>query len=170
MVSRLRFELDSLRVATPCPVSWDSMTGDARKRFCGQCRLHVYDVSELTRGEAASLLRKGEGRVCMRMRRRADGRIVTKDCGRVRAALERRVAWMRAAAASVLAVLGFTGCGRDSQDPKPASDAGAPAERPEMGDVAVPPREPTMGLVAVPRSSEPGSEMGGVGAPPPASR
>ena len=40
---------DTLRIATPCTASWDAMSvdvksGDARKRFCGQCRLNVYDV------------------------------------------------------------------------------------------------------------------------------
>lgn len=175
-------DLDSLRIATPCTVSWDAMTGDARKRFCGQCRLNVYDVSALTRGEAEALVTRGEGRVCLRLHRRADGRVVTKDCGRVRAAIARRVRWMRAAAASVLAIFGFAGCSRVAEDPQ-ASPGGveAPPLRPSMGDVRVPPDpstmgrpmmgvvrppspplQPTMGEAVATPPSEAGMELGGV--------
>ena len=152
MAARAPIDFDAIRIATPCTASWDAMTGDARKRFCGQCRLHVYDVSELTRGEAGTLLRRGEGRVCLRLHRRADGRIITKDCGRVRAAIERRLRWIRAAAASVLGVLGFAGCSRDALAPKPPS-----------GAVEAPPLRPTMGEAVAPTPlPDPGSEMGGV--------
>ncbi len=152
MAHRTPIDFDSLRIATPCPVSWADMTGDARKRFCGQCSLHVYDVSELTRGEAETLIRSSEGRVCMRLHRRADGRIVTKDCGRVRAAIERRVRWVRAAAASVLAVLGFAACSRGEDAPKPLLAPAAPTDLSEMGDVAVPAEDCVMGIVAPPSS------------------
>lgn len=165
MAPRSPIDLDALRIATPCTASWDAMAGDARKRFCGQCRLNVYDVSELTRGEAETLLRKGEGRFCLRLHRRADGRIVTKDCGRVRAAIERQIRWVRAATASVLAVFGFAGCSRDERDAKPPTDVVAPPTHPLMGDVAMPNPPSSMGLVAAPRPPEPGSEMGGVAAP-----
>lgn len=148
-------DLDALRIATPCPVSWDAMTGDARKRFCGQCRLHVYDVSALTREEATTLIRSSEGRVCLRLHRRADGRVVTKDCGRVRLALERRLRRIRTAAAALLAAVGFAGCAR-RDDATPAS-AGTtpPAGHPTMGDVADPSAvEPhaTMVEVALPQA------------------
>jgi hypothetical protein len=146
------------------------MTGDARKRFCGQCRLNVYDVSELTRGEAEALVTRSEGRICLRLHRRADGRIVTKDCGRVRAAIARRVRRLRAAAASVLAILGFAGCCRVAEEPK-ASPGGVetPPPRPSMGDVCVPPDpstmgRPTMGIVCPP---PPPPAMGEAVAPPP---
>ena len=160
-------DFDALRIATPCTASWDLMTGDARRRFCGQCRLHVYDVSELTRGEAETLLRKGEGRVCMRLHRRADGRIVTKDCGRVRAAIERRIRWVRAAAASVMALLGFAGCSRDDRAPEPRAPGtvATPPERPLMGDVCAPPLRPTMGEAVVPAPPDP--TMGRTVAPVP---
>ena len=34
------------------------MTGDDRVRFCGQCRLHVYDISALTRDEFQGAVRQ----------------------------------------------------------------------------------------------------------------
>ena len=157
MAHRTAIDFDSLRVSTPCQVSWGDMTGDARKRFCGQCSLHVYDVSELTRGEAETLIRKSEGRICMRLHRRADGRIVTKDCGRVRAALERRVRWVRAAAASVLALVGLSACNRSGDGPTPAPAPVAPPDRSEMGDVVMPSKDCVMGIVA-PLHTEPVSE------------
>ena len=54
-------DIDHLRIATPCPVGWDQMTGDSRVRFCDQCRLNVYNIAELRRTEARSLDRVNEG-------------------------------------------------------------------------------------------------------------
>jgi hypothetical protein len=39
--------LDEIEIATPCPASWEAMTGDDRSRFCGQCRLNVYNLSAM---------------------------------------------------------------------------------------------------------------------------
>ena len=72
--------LNRLSVASPCSADWDSMAGDGRVRFCGQCDLHVYNVSEMSRGEAVALITKTEGRLCARFYRRADGTVLTKDC------------------------------------------------------------------------------------------
>ena len=41
--------LDRVRVASPCDADWNEMTGDAHRRHCAQCDLHVYDLSALTR-------------------------------------------------------------------------------------------------------------------------
>ena len=168
-------DLDALRIAIPCTVSWDAMKGDACKRFCGQCRLNVYDVSEMTPGEATTLIRKSEGRVCLRLHRRADGRVVTKDCGRVRLAIERRVRWMRTAAAALFAAIGLAGCSRSNDrsgapTPSPTGVDATSPERPLMGDVAIAP--PTLmgrpkrimgeAIAPPPKPPERGSEMGGV--------
>jgi hypothetical protein len=72
--------LDVLRIASPCDVSWDGMSGDERVRFCAQCRLHVYNLSEMSRSEAEDLVWRTEGRLCVRFYRRSDGRIMTQDC------------------------------------------------------------------------------------------
>lgn len=72
--------LDRLRIATPCPISWDKLTGDSRVRFCDHCQLNVYNISELSRIEAEKLIVSTEGRLCARLFRRADGTILTKDC------------------------------------------------------------------------------------------
>jgi hypothetical protein len=85
-------KLDRLRIATPCPIGWDQMTGDNRIRFCGHCQLNVYNISELSRIEAEKLIASSEGRLCARLFRRADGTILTKDCPVGLRALRRRVA------------------------------------------------------------------------------
>ncbi len=72
--------LDTIRVASPCPANWDEMTGDERSRFCGQCELNVYNLSDMTRQEAEGFLSEKEGRVCVRYYQREDGTIITKDC------------------------------------------------------------------------------------------
>lgn len=74
--------LELVNVTAPCPVPWEGMDGDARVRFCDRCQHHVFDLSALTRAEAEALIREKEGRLCVRFFRRADGRVVTRDCGR----------------------------------------------------------------------------------------
>jgi hypothetical protein len=72
--------LDRLEIATPCKASWDGMSGDDRVRFCGLCKLNVYNLSGMTREQAETLVRTSEGRVCVRMFKRADGTVITQDC------------------------------------------------------------------------------------------
>jgi hypothetical protein len=97
--------LDRVRIATPCSVSWESMNGNEKARFCSQCKLQVYDISKLTRREAVSLITSSEGRICGRLYRRADGTLLTRDCPVGLRALRRRVA--RVAGATLAAVLGL---------------------------------------------------------------
>lgn len=72
--------LAGMKVAAPCAVSWDSMDGDERARFCGQCEKNVYNISEMSSREAVNLVREKEGRLCVRFYRRADGTVMTDNC------------------------------------------------------------------------------------------
>ena len=72
--------LDSVRIATPCNVKWEDMSGDERVRLCAQCALHVYNFENMTSAEVRTLVTTTEGRVCGRFYRRADGTMVTSDC------------------------------------------------------------------------------------------
>ena len=72
--------LDNIRVASPCSADWEQMYGTDRKRFCGDCKLNVYNLSEMTRQEAENFLVGSEGRVCVRFYRRADGTVLTRNC------------------------------------------------------------------------------------------
>lgn len=109
--------LDRVRIASPCPVRWDDMRGDDRKRFCDQCRLNVYNLSAMTREEAAGLVLSAEGRLCAGFFRRADGTILTRDCPvGLRAARAAGAAALRRVAAAVALVAGavlMVGTGRN---------------------------------------------------------
>jgi hypothetical protein len=104
--------LENVRIAAPCPVAWESMTGDARARHCDQCNLKVFNISDMTRDEADAFLRDAAGikaaggRVCAGFWRRSDGTILLKDCpvglAKVRAALARKVSRIAAALALLL--------------------------------------------------------------------
>lgn len=85
-------QLDRLRIASPCPITWEQMKGDERARFCDLCSLHVYNIAELTASEAKSLIANTEGRICARLFRRSDGTVITRDCPVGLRAIRRRVA------------------------------------------------------------------------------
>ena len=97
--------LPQVRINTPCHADWDSMAGDAQKRFCGSCQKHVHDLSQLDAESASELLAKRD--ICIRVRRNADGSVVTKDND-----LSRRN-WLSNCAttvASLMTMLIFGGC------------------------------------------------------------
>ena len=85
-MSAPRINLNVLDVPNPCSVSWESMTGDDRVRFCGQCQKSVYHLSSMTRDEAKEIVALSEGNLCVQFWRRADGTVVTQDCAVVRVA------------------------------------------------------------------------------------
>jgi hypothetical protein len=145
--------LEDIRIASPCHARWDAMTGDDRARHCRSCERTVYNLSALSAEEAAKLFVAHEGRICVRIYRRRDGTIITRDCpvGRserlrkgIRTAIVRTASW--------LGFLPLAGCAVDSmgtvdpgrQPSYKSSDLGSNAV---MGDVVKP----------VPSSKESGS-------------
>src|SRR5262245_4884267 len=72
--------LGRVRVAAPGEAEWKWMYGDDRVRFCGQCSQNVFNLSAMTTEEAEDLIRRAEGRLCVRYYRRSDGSILTKNC------------------------------------------------------------------------------------------
>jgi hypothetical protein len=102
--------LSNIKIASPCSQDWNAMIGTERKRFCGKCRLNVYNLSGMSRAEAESLLLNSEGRLCVRFYRRADGSVLTKDCPVGWQAVKQCVSKTATAAASlVFAALGSIG-------------------------------------------------------------
>ena len=79
-MSNLNSPLKDVRIASPCSADWDKMYGDDRKRFCGDCKLNVYNLSGMTREEAEGLIMRAEGRLCVRFYKRRDGTVITQDC------------------------------------------------------------------------------------------
>jgi len=166
-MSRFSIPLDDIRIASPCPANWDEMYGDDRKRFCGDCKLNVYNLSGMTRDEAEALIMNAEGRLCVRIYRRADGSVITSDCPVGWEKIKQRTRVYATALASLLMAL-FTGVlfvslfsGKESgrtmgelipfatPTPMPLSGAIAPnVNTGVMGNVAVPMQgKPSMGDV-----------------------
>lgn len=52
-------------ISEPCERDWNSMQGDACRRFCDHCQLHVHNLSAMTKEERLLLLSKRQGRVCV---------------------------------------------------------------------------------------------------------
>jgi hypothetical protein len=102
--------LKNISVASPCSQDWNAMIGNERKRYCGDCKLNVYNLSGMTRTEAENLIVNAEGRLCVRFYRRADGSMLTKDCPVGWAAIKRRVSRMAVAVFSLFVGL-ITGLG-----------------------------------------------------------
>jgi hypothetical protein len=72
--------LNNIKIASPCSADWNAMIGDNRKRFCGDCKLNVYNLSDMSKADAENFLLASEGRVCVRFFRRTDGTVLTQDC------------------------------------------------------------------------------------------
>jgi len=112
--------LDRIRIASPCQVSWESMTGSERARFCSQCELHVYDISRLNHKEAVALITNTQGRICGRIHRRADGTVLTRDCPVGLRAIRRRVARIAGSAfAAILTLVSIASGQKGSPDQTP---------------------------------------------------
>lgn len=93
------------RIATPCSVKWDELSGDDKVRYCGQCHLNVLNASAMTENEVLTEIRKAAGgqRVCMRLFRREDGTFITRDCPIGLRALRQRARRVAAWVAGILA-------------------------------------------------------------------
>jgi hypothetical protein len=117
-----KFDVSGLCIASPCSVGWASMAGDERKRHCDLCHLNVYNISELTSVEVESLVGINAGRLCVRMFRRADGTVLTRDCPSGLRTVRKRVA--RFAGATLAAFLGLFSVSfgqKEGEDPIDAS-------------------------------------------------
>jgi hypothetical protein len=171
--------LDLIQVASPCTASWEAMSTlidhaprgarlsqgereerrDERVRFCGECRLNVYNLSEMGREEAEEFVRQREGRMCVRFFRREDGTVLTKDCPvGVRALRQRLVRAVAAICGILFALVSGTLFGnivsrRLPGGLKSPGEAFADWIHPERGFIT--------GTVCPP------AMMGGIAAPPP---
>jgi len=72
--------LEDVAIAAPCSADWEQMVGDDRVRFCRSCEKNVYNLSGMPRDEAEALLAARDGKMCVRLYKRADGTVLTSDC------------------------------------------------------------------------------------------
>ena len=145
-MSKYDSPLNNLRIASPCSADWNRMDGDDRKRFCGDCKLNVYNLSGMTRYDAEHLLRMSEGRLCVRYFQRPDGTILTQDCPVGWAKVKQRVSVLAAAAFALIASLfgGLLVVRSLSRATQVMGDVAYPRATP------TPDRYPLMGAVAIP--------------------
>ncbi|HEX8636442.1 MAG TPA: hypothetical protein VF692_00155 [Pyrinomonadaceae bacterium] len=109
-MSKFANPLNNIKIASPCPADWNEMIGDERKRYCSDCKLNVYNLSEMTKAQAENLIIESEGSLCVRFYRRADGTVLTKDCPVGWQMIKKRISQKATAFASFLfAVLGGLG-------------------------------------------------------------
>jgi hypothetical protein len=160
--------LRQVKIAAPCSVKWETMPGGERVRSCAQCSHKVYNLSAMSGDEAANLIREAEGRVCVRLYRRADGSVMTSDCPTgLRAVRQRMTRTVAVSFASVFSIMGLFSLaerlrarpvatmGAMVATPQPAS---APIPLPmavEMGEIEAAIPDPT-----TPPHSESGYELG----------
>jgi hypothetical protein len=97
--------LNNIKIASPCSADWNAMVGDDRKRFCGDCKLNVYNLSDMSKVDAENFLLASEGRVCVRFFKRADGTVLTQDCPVGWAKVKRKISRTATAAFGLFAGL-----------------------------------------------------------------
>ncbi len=142
--------LNNVKVASPCPADWNAMYGDDRKRFCGDCKLNVYNLSGMTRDEAERLVTNAEGRLCVRYYQRADGSIITADCPVGWAKIKQRTRVYATAAFSLLMALlsGIFVVSLFSKQRETMGTLRIPYATPTP--TPTPDNRPTMGVMAMP--------------------
>ncbi len=140
--------LSKIVINSPCTEDWGKMTGDAKRRLCANCDKHVYNLAEMTQSEAETLVTSGQ-RVCLRLYRRPDGTVLTRECGR---GMRRRWRAQVMLAGMIVACLGFFGVRRASAEPiLNHAESGEIEEPPDlpfvMGDIELDP----LGAVGTPK-------------------
>lgn len=155
-MSKFTNPLDNVSVASPCAQDWNAMVGSERKRYCGDCKLNVYNLSGMTRAEAENLLINSEGRVCVRFYRRTDGSIITRDCPVGWQAFKQRVSKTAAAFVSVaFGIVSGLGLTALFSQPKEKTNVVKSAVESKISKVKTTPIEP----VSIPKIED-GFEMG----------
>jgi hypothetical protein len=147
-----RSPLDRIKIASPCTADWRFMLGNNEVRYCGQCNKNVYNLSAMTRGQAETLIRRMEGRLCVRYYMRRDGTIINSDCPVGLRAFKQRVSRITTAIFALLisvfaniGLLSLIGKGRSMVSPvmgemaKPSFEIpGDMGEQPLIGAIFIP--------------------------------
>jgi hypothetical protein len=155
--------LDDISIPTKCKADWNQMTGTDTIRHCLHCNKNVYNISAMTRDEAAAFLQDRHGKdTCIRLYRRPDGTVVNQSCERTR---KRPALWMLAGAAlasgTTAGAMMLAG-GSEPEPPRPACKLKPMASEEPTEIIGAVPLEtvPEMGQVPVDIKSENVEEMG----------
>jgi hypothetical protein len=116
---RQEFNVNNLKIASPCPMSWDQMKGDDRSRHCSLCELNVHNIAGLSTTEVEDLITTSGERLCVRLFRRSDGTVITHDCPVGLRKYRQRVAGLASAAfATVLSLMSVSYAQKDKHTEK----------------------------------------------------
>jgi hypothetical protein len=149
-------------IVDPCPLAWNGMQGDDKRRFCEHCQLHVHNLSQMNARERQRLL-GSEAHLCVTYAVDEKGALVEQAR---RFWISRFFARFRTAALALVAAilpLGTACANRQVMGkpappiPSPTPDPSAPRGRIIMGEVAPPTPSPTPKLIV----------PGGIAPPPP---
>jgi hypothetical protein len=109
--NKTKFNLEQIKIASPCPASWEEMSGDDKVRFCQICSKNVYNLSSMTRDEAQMLIMDQQGKLCGLLYLRKDGSVMTADCpigfGEMRRRVVKKIAKVAAAAFALIGLQQF---------------------------------------------------------------
>ena len=95
-------------------MSWDDLVGNDRIRYCGKCKLNVYNLADMAPPEVEAIVRRTEGRLCGRLYLRGDRTASLRDCpSTAKRAILRRIV----ATASVLFLALFATLFRSMEGP-----------------------------------------------------
>lgn len=111
-----RDSVSQFRIASPCSVAWDSMTGNDRVRFCEHCQLSVHNIDLASRKRIRRLIARSGGRICVSYRQ---PEIATPPVAPVLYKIGRRASVIAASAFS--ATLSISSAVGASTNLKPAS-------------------------------------------------
>jgi len=112
-------------IPAPCDADWDSMIGNDQVRFCEHCKLHVTNLSSLTRQDAIRLVARSQGRLCVRFVQRPNGRVLTNQVPEKLHHVARRVS--RIGAGAFTATLSLSSAA--AQESAPTRDAPSAVQR-----------------------------------------
>lgn len=146
---------DEIPIASPCGADWNGMTlADAKKRFCGECKKHVHDLSQMTRPEARALLASAVTEdLCVRYLYDERGEVwfAPEAAPLVAPGRLARMKRFALAAAAVAAPLSLTACmGAAPARPQPIVPAAAERVAPPPPAVNTATPAPTTGPSALP--------------------
>lgn len=156
--------LNNVKIASPCSQDWNAMIGDNRKRYCGECKLNVFNLSGMSRAEAENLVMNAEGRLCVRFYKRADGSVITEDCpvgwARVKARTKVYATAVASLTFSFFGAIGLVGAFNKTRQTTLMGDIAVSTPRPKTTPKETPGQ--LMGTIAAPTPKESPVVMGGI--------
>ena len=57
---------------------FDDDSGDAKRRFCEHCQLHVHNLSAMSKKERTKFVAESKGRTCIAYTHRPDGTLISE--------------------------------------------------------------------------------------------